>query len=278
MHTAIENRTSNIECALCLIPARMGSTRFPGKPLADQTGKPLIQHVVENARRAATVSRVVVATDDARIAEPVRAFGGESVITRADHLNGTSRLAEALSLLHADDELILNVQGDEPEIDPATIDALVQGLADDPASDMATLYAPFADDEDPADPNIVKVVKDQHDHALYFSRSPIPYDRGLSDQSKIENRESKILKHPGLYAYRRAFLLRYPNLEPTPLEQAEQLEQLRVLEHGHTIKLIPAPGPVAPGIDTPGNRDADPPRRLRLRETDRLPCRLHVGR
>jgi 3-deoxy-manno-octulosonate cytidylyltransferase (CMP-KDO synthetase) len=229
----------------------MGSTRLPGKPLADQTGKPLIQHVIENARRATAVSRVAVATDDARIAEAVRAFGGEAVITRTDHPNGTSRLAEAVTLLDAGDELILNVQGDEPEIDPAIIDALVRGLAADPDADMATLYAPFADDEDPTNPNLVKVVKNQHDHALYFSRSPIPFDRSLPDQSKIENRKSKILKHPGLYAYRRAFLLQYPNLEPTPLEQAEQLEQLRVLEHGHTIKLIPAPGPVQPGIDTP---------------------------
>ncbi len=244
---------SNIKSpsALCLIPARMASTRLPGKPLADQTGKPLIQHVVENARRAATVSRVVVATDDARIADAVHAFGGEAVMTRADHPNGTSRLAEAVTKLDAQDELILNVQGDEPEIDPAIIDALVQGLAADPAADMATLYAPFAPDEDPTNPNLVKVIKDRNDHALYFSRSPIPYDRALADQSKIENRKSKILKHPGLYAYRRAFLLRYPSLAPTPLEQTEQLEQLRVLEHGHTIKLIAAPGPVHPGIDTP---------------------------
>jgi len=228
----------------------MGATRLPGKPLADQTGKPLIQHVVENARRAATVTRVVVATDDARIAEAIRALGGEAVITRTDHPNGTSRLAEAVSLLGADDPLILNVQGDEPEIDPAIIDALVQGLADDPAADMATLYAPFADDEDPADPNIVKVVKDQHDHALYFSRSLIPFVRDQT-RSKLKAQGSPPYKHPGLYAYRRAFLLQYPSLEPTPLEQAEQLEQLRVLEHGHTIKLIAAPGPVEPGIDTP---------------------------
>ncbi len=229
--------------ALCLIPARFGSTRFPGKPLADDTGCPLIQHVVENAQRASCVAEVVVATDDVRIAEAVNGFGGRAVMT-GEHPNGTSRLAEAYTLLHADHELIVNVQGDEPEIDPAVIDALIQGLAHDDAADMATLYSPFPDHEDPQNPNIVKVVLDQRRRAMYFSRSLIPCHRDA------DTPKPAVYKHPGLYAYRREFLLRYPTLAPTPLEQAEQLEQLRVLEHGHTIAMIPADAP-HPGIDTP---------------------------
>ncbi len=236
--------------ALCLIPARFGSTRFPGKPLADHTGKPLIQHVVENAARARHVDRVVVATDDLRIHEAVTAFGGESVMTRADHPNGSSRLAEAVQKLGTTHQLIVNVQGDEPEIDPDLIDALVLGLAQDDTSDMATLYADFAPDEDPTSPHIVKLIKDQHQRAIYFSRTLIPFVRDAGNPASTGPRHA-YFKHPGLYAYRRAFLLAYPTLAPTPLEQAEQLEQLRVIEHGHKIALIYAPKPPHPGIDTP---------------------------
>ena len=204
--------------AIAVIPARFGSTRFPGKPLADKTGKPLIQHVVEQVKKAKTVSRILVATDDQRIFDAVQAFGGEAVMTRADHPNGTSRIAEAVQQIEADTphpELILNVQGDEPEIEPDVIDQLVQGLADDPDAPMATLASPFADDEDPNDPNIVKLIVNQLGHAMYFSRSLIPFSR--DSQSDISNHKSAILKHPGLYAYRRDFLLKYVTLPPTPL-------------------------------------------------------------
>ncbi len=253
--------------ATVIIPARYGSTRFPGKPLADKTGKPLIQHVVEQVRKADSVTRIVVATDDRRIFDAVTGFGGEAVMTRADHPNGTSRLAEAVELLDASSptpqasSLIVNVQGDEPEIEPGVIDQLVQGLADDPDAPMATLASPFADDEDPADPNIVKLIVDRHGHALYFSRSLIPYFRDAPSQ--ISNHKSQILKHPGLYAYRRDFLLKYVTLAPTPLEEAEKLEQLRALEYGYKIRVIQTTVRHH-GIDTPEQYEAFVARQSKL--------------
>jgi len=235
--------------ALAIIPARFASTRFPGKPLACDTGKPLIQHVVQQVQKARCISRIIVATDDQRIFDAVKSFGGEVIMTRQDHPNGTSRIAEVVE--HIDppqDQIIVNVQGDEPEIPPEVIDKLVQGLSRDPSADMATLYADFGEDEDPANPHIVKVIKDHRDRAIYFSRSLIPHHATLNPQAS----PLKPLhhKHPGLYAYRRDFLLKYPTLKPTPLEQAEKLEQLRVIEHGYKIALIYADAP-HPGIDTP---------------------------
>ncbi len=246
--------------ALCLIPARLASTRLPGKPLLAETGKPLIQHVVENARRAQLVRDVVVATDAQSIFDAVTAFGGHCVMT-GDHPNGTSRLAEAVAKVEPDaapDSLIVNLQGDEHEIDPTVIDALIQGLANDPDAPMATLRSPFASDEDRDDPNIVKVACTYSApaalnspnappaiRALYFSRSLIPHDRDRNSEHT-----PVVYKHPGLYAYRRHFLDVYPTMTPTPLEQAEKLEQLRVLEHGHTIAIVEAQAP-RPGIDTP---------------------------
>jgi len=238
--------------AIAVIPARFGATRFPGKPLADKTGKPLIQHVVEQARKAKTVGRIVVATDDKRIYDAVLSFGGEAVMTREDHPNGTCRIAEAVeSIGHTaqDPGLILNVQGDEPEIEPDVIDQLVTGLAGDPDAPMATLASPFADDEDPANPNIVKLIVDQNGHALYFSRSLIPHYRDGDETPPA------YLKHPGLYAYRRDFLLKYVTLPPTPLEEAEKLEQLRALEHGHKIRIIHTTTRHH-GIDTPEQYEA----------------------
>lgn len=249
---------------LAVIPARYASTRFPGKPLAAQTGKPLIQHVVERARQARLVTRVLVATDDQRIFDAVRAFGGEAMMTRSDHPNGTSRIAEVVSQLQGSvpffssgkkgtDPLplgmVVNVQGDEPEIDPAIIDRLIDALASDPSggggggAPMATVASQFAADEDPANPNIVKVVVNAAGEALYFSRSLIPFDRD-------SRRLVKPLKHVGLYAYRPDFLLKYVSLPPTPLELTEQLEQLRALEHGYKIKVILADARHH-GIDTP---------------------------
>lgn len=233
--------------ALAIIPARMSSTRLPGKPLLAETGKPLIQHVVENAARAESLERVVVATDDQVIVDAVQTFGGEAVLT-GPHPNGTSRLAEALTLIDSDHELIVNVQGDEPEVDPSVIDALVAGIAADTDAPMATLCSRFADSEDPTNPNIVKLVRDQNGRAMYFSRSLIPHDR---DNGGAGSDLDAYWKHPGLYAYRRSFLADvYPTLTPTPLEDIEKLEQLRVLEHGYRIAVIEADAP-EPGIDTP---------------------------
>ena len=234
--------------ALAIIPARMASTRLPGKPLLSETGKPLIQHVVENAQRASLIDRVVVATEDQTIADVVQGFGGEAVLT-GPHPNGTSRLAEALTMIDADHDLIVNVQGDEPEIDPAVIDALVAGIAADGDAPMATLCSRFAEGEDPTNPNIVKLVRGVNGRALYFSRSLVPFDRDNGGVSAKP--QAAYWKHPGLYAYRRDFLLNvYPTLSPTPLEEIEKLEQLRVLEHGHGIAVIEADAP-EPGIDTP---------------------------
>jgi len=237
--------------ALAVIPARYASTRFPGKPLANKTGKPLIQHVVEQVQRAQSIGRIAVATDDQRIADAVAAFGCQAVMTRDDHPNGTSRIAEVVERLGsdlADDAIIVNVQGDEPEIEPRVIDELVDGLADHPDAPMATLAADFAADEDPSDPNIVKLVTDTSGCALYFSRSLIPFDRDGSGHVKP-------LKHPGLYAYRRDFLLKYVTLPSTPLEEAEKLEQLRALEHGYKIAVVKTVVRHH-GIDTPEQYEA----------------------
>jgi len=237
-----------------LIPARLGSTRFPEKVLADKTGKPLIQHVYEAARRAACATRVVVATDSDRVMAAVRNFGGEAVMTRTDHPNGTSRLAEAAAILRlAPDSIVVNVQGDEPELEPAVIDAAVHSLVASGAP-MATVASPFAlpltSDNDPANPNIVKVVVRANGDALYFSRALIPFDR---DEQHAPS--SRPLRHVGLYVYRRSFLDTYLALPSTPLERCEQLEQLRVLEHGHTIAVAIAESAQA-GIDTPEQYEA----------------------
>ena len=229
---------------VAIIPARLGSTRFPGKMLADATGTPLIVHTCEAASGSGLVSRVVVATDTERIARAVRGAGFEAVMTSADHPNGTSRLAEASDLLGlADDAVVVNVQGDEPEIDPAIIDLAVRALSDGKA-DVATVGSPFGAGQDPADPNIVKVVADCRGRALYFSRSLIPHDRDGGAGARP-------LKHVGLYVYRAGFLRRYAAMPSTPLEQAEKLEQLRALEHGYSIAVAVAETHHV-GIDTEG--------------------------
>ena len=212
--------------ATVIIPARYDSTRFPGKVLANRTGKPLIQHVYERASQAKLGSDGIVATDDKRIIDAVENFGGKAVLTRSDHPNGTARIAEIASDIAAD--LIVNVQGDEPEIQPEHIDLAISTLKSNVTSVMATIASPFADDEDPADPNIVKVVVGNDGSALYFSRSLIPYD--LDGEYNV-----KPLKHIGLYVYRKEFLPKYVALPMTDLEQTEKLEQLRVLEHGYKI-------------------------------------------
>jgi 3-deoxy-manno-octulosonate cytidylyltransferase (CMP-KDO synthetase) len=226
---------------VAIIPARYASTRLPGKPLLDQTGKPLIQHVVEAAGKAANLQGVVVATDDLRVFEAVALFGGQAVMTRADHATGTDRLGEAAEKLGlADDDIVVNVQGDEPEIQPPHIDQLVE-LLKSSGAEMATLAAPLPADQ--ADkPNLVKVVVAKSGLALYFSRAKIPFDRDKGGAS--------YLLHRGLYAYSKRFLLVYAKLPPTPAEKAEKLEQLRVLEHGYRVA-VGAVDSATPGIDTP---------------------------
>lgn len=228
--------------AAAVIPARMASTRFPGKPLADLTGKPMIVHVLERVARCRSVGRILVATDDARIVDAVRAAGFEARMTDPAHPNGTSRVAEVARTL--DEELIVNVQGDEPQIEPALVDRTVEALAARPDMPMATLVSPFAPGEDPANPNIVKCVTAVDGRALYFSRSLIPFDRDRAPGAAAPR------KHVGLYAYRRAFLDVFVRLAPTPLERTESLEQLRALEHGHPILCAEGEAHFT-GIDTP---------------------------
>lgn len=216
---------------------------MPGKVLAAETGRPLIQHVYEAASAAEAPARVVVATDDPRIADAVRAFGGEAVITR-EHPNGTSRLAEAADKLGLGaDHVLVNVQGDEPELNPSLIDAAVERLLMT-GTDAATVASPFAPGEDPADPNIVKVVVGCDGTALYFSRALVPHARDPGSGAAAP------LKHVGLYAYRRGFLDRYVALPATPLERTEMLEQLRILENGFRIAVAIRPV-LHHGIDTP---------------------------
>jgi len=234
-----------MERAIAIIPARLGSTRFPGKVLASGTGWPLIRHVAEGAWRASCIDRVVVATDDDRVRAAVEGFGGECVMTSTDHPNGTSRLAEACDLLGLTDaQVVVNVQGDEPEIEPSVIDAAVAALSSGSAP-VATVAAPFGPGEDPSNPNIVKVVRRTSGEALYFSRSLIPFDRDGTNAARPH-------RHIGLYAYRRVFLRAYAGLAPTPLEESERLEQLRVLEHGYEIAVavVNDAGAGRAGIDT----------------------------
>lgn len=245
--------TARTATACCIIPARYDSARFPGKMLADRTGQPLIRHVYERARRAKRVGRILVATDDDRIARAVRAFGGEAIMTRRDHPNGTSRLAEVAATIC--DAVIVNVQGDEPEIEPDVIDAAISALLDHPDCPMATVASPFGADENPRDPNIVKVVVDRRGHALYFSRSLIPCDRDGVGGAGGAGGAAAPLKHVGVYAYRRAFLDTFARLPPTPLELTERLEQLRALEHGHAIAVALGEAR-SHGIDTPEQYEA----------------------
>jgi 3-deoxy-manno-octulosonate cytidylyltransferase (CMP-KDO synthetase) len=231
-----------------VIPARFASTRLPGKPLLSETGRPLIQHVVEAARRSRSLQRIVVATDDPRIAEAVTSFGGETMMTRADHPTGTDRVAEVAARL-AEARIIVNIQGDEPEIAGPTIDRLVTLLLEDAEAPMATLATPIRDEAIYRDPSCVKVVCSRRNRALYFSRSPIPHHRdGLPDPSRSTTPVAHL--HLGLYAYRRDFLLSIGSLPPSPLEAAEKLEQLRVLEAGHPIAIGLVDEPSI-GIDTP---------------------------
>jgi 3-deoxy-manno-octulosonate cytidylyltransferase (CMP-KDO synthetase) len=211
-----------------MIPARYASSRLPGKPLKEILGKPMIQRVYARCLGAEVLESVCVATDDERIKSAVEAFGGQAILTGPDHVSGTDRLAEAAESLTAD--MVVNIQGDQPFIDPVMIEEAVRPLADDASSPMGTLMHRIAREEDLKDPAVVKVVTDRTGSALYFSRSLIPYPR--SDERHA------IYEHVGLYVYRRDFLLKLGTLPPTPLERVEQLEQLRVLEHGYRIHVV----------------------------------------
>jgi 3-deoxy-manno-octulosonate cytidylyltransferase (CMP-KDO synthetase) len=230
-----------------VIPARFASSRLPGKPLLKATGKFLIQHVYEQACQSSAAA-VLVATDDERILNAVRSFGGVAVMTRGDHPSGTDRIAEVAA--HLDADVIVNLQGDEPLIAPATLDMLPSLLERDADADVATLAVPITSREQWHDPNCVKVVRDRHGRALYFSRSPIPFVR--DDEPDFGPPQQLFLQHLGLYAYRRTFLLELAGQAPQPLEQLEKLEQLRVLALGRRIQV----GVVAHagrGVDTPAD-------------------------
>jgi 3-deoxy-manno-octulosonate cytidylyltransferase (CMP-KDO synthetase) len=216
-----------------VIPARFASSRLPGKPLLRQTGKYLIQHVYERACQAKCAERVLVATDDPRIVAAVQSFGGDVVLTRRDHPSGTDRVAEAARHLHAD--VIVNLQGDEPGVEPDDLDLLAGLLARDSDAEMATLALPFTSMDEWRDPNRVKVVCDGSGRALYFSRSPIPFVR--DEQADFAARPARFLQHLGLYAYRREFLFRLAAEPPAMLEKMEKLEQLRVLAMGCGIQV-----------------------------------------
>ncbi|MXR35789.1 3-deoxy-manno-octulosonate cytidylyltransferase [Craterilacuibacter sinensis] len=234
-----------------VIPARMASSRLPGKPLADIAGKPMVVRVAERAALSAA-SRVIVATDHADIVAACTLHGIESVMTRADHASGTDRLAEVVAnLALADDEIVVNVQGDEPLIDPLLIDRLA-GLMASSGVPMATVAHPIHDAAEMFNPNVVKVVLDHAGRALYFSRAPIPYARdAFAHDASILPQGLPVLRHIGMYAYQAGFLSTYSSLAPAAPEVFEALEQLRVLWHGYPIMVETVAEAPAAGVDTP---------------------------
>ena len=233
---------------IAVIPARYRSNRFKGKPLALIDGKPMIQHVVERARNVRLLSRVVVATDDDRIAETVASFGGEYVLTRDDHVTGTDRLAEAVELMNIDEQdVIVNIQGDQPLFPEEIIEQVAVPLLEDPALPMSTLIYKIVRPEEIDDPNHVKTVFDCHRNALYFSRSPIPFQRNPE-----EKEQPTYYKHLGIYAYRKGFLVTFVGLPEGEWEKFEKLEQLRALEFGYTIRVVLTEHDSVE-VDTPGD-------------------------
>ncbi len=232
-----------------VIPARYASTRFPGKPLADLAGWPMVRHVVERGRESGA-GQVLVATDDQRIESRCRELGVDVVMTRPDHPSGTDRLAEvAATLGMSDDEIVVNVQGDEPLMPPAFIRTLVANLEHYAETPVATLVTPLEGLDELHNPNVVKVVRSRSGHALYFSRAPIPWDRDNGGHPGVPL--TGWWRHLGIYAYRAGFLRQYPMLEPSPLEDTESLEQLRVLWHGLGVHAGEVTGDAGPGVDVP---------------------------
>ncbi|MCW9716651.1 3-deoxy-manno-octulosonate cytidylyltransferase [Avibacterium sp. 21-594] len=238
-----------------IIPARFASSRLPGKPLADIAGKPMIAHVWQKAQQSGA-SRVVVATDNQAVAQAVQAFGGEVCMTSEHHNSGTERLAEVVEKLAlADDEIVVNIQGDEPLIPPVIVQQVADNLANNGVK-MATLAVPLNEAEELFNPNVVKAVADQSGNVLYFSRAPIPWNRdqfaGLSDAKKTQlTLQTPYLRHIGIYAYRAGFIKQYTQWQPTALEHIESLEQLRVLWYGEKIHIDLAKEVPAVGVDTP---------------------------
>jgi 3-deoxy-manno-octulosonate cytidylyltransferase (CMP-KDO synthetase) len=228
---------------VAIIPARYESTRLPGKPLAVIDGQPMIQRVYERARAVPGIDRVLVATDDQRIAQTIRAYGGEAIMTSHEHASGTDRIAEVAAGLDA--EIIVNIQGDLPFLEPPMVGDAVALLRRDPSLPMATIKTAIREVAEMNNPNVVKVVTDHHDYALYFSRSPLPFWREAVRGGVLG------YKHLGVYAYRREFLLTFTRLAPTPLEQAEKLEQLRVLESGFRIRVAETAAGLGVEVDTP---------------------------
>ena len=223
--------------AVGIIPARYGSVRFPGKALADLLGKPLIQWVYERAKESGSLERVIVATDDQRIVDAVNSFGGDVELTSPNHTSGTERVAEVAKRL--DSDLVVNIQGDQPLVEPRAIDSLVYATLDSPQVEIGTLIAQSKDEDELKNPNVVKVVFDRRGFALYFSRHPIPWP----GYPRSNPRETTFYKHIGVYAYKRDALVRLADLPPSPLEMAEGLEQLRALENGLGIKVVETPYP-----------------------------------
>ncbi|WP_416308679.1 3-deoxy-manno-octulosonate cytidylyltransferase [Neptunicella sp. SCSIO 80796] len=237
-----------------VIPARYASSRFPGKPLADIHGKPMIQHVYQRATEAGA-SQVIVATDDRRIADVVEGFGGQLCMTSDQHESGTERLAEVVDILGLDnDEIVVNVQGDEPFIPAVNIQQVAENLHAFNQAEMATLAVRISDVEEAFNPNVVKVVTDKMGYALYFSRATIPYDRSrFMDEDIIDDIGDYYLRHIGIYAYKAGFIKQYVNMQPSGLEQIESLEQLRVLWHGEKIHVDIAREVPPTGVDTPAD-------------------------
>ena len=240
-----------------IIPARFASSRLPGKPLAEIAGKPMIYHTWKQAKQAGA-TRVVVATDNHQVEQAVLAFGGEVCMTAEKHNSGTERLAEVIDKLQlADDEIIVNVQGDEPLIPPEIIYQVAQNLAQNSVN-MATLGVALESEEELFNPNVVKVVADKNGHAMYFSRAPIPWNRdkfAAKESLLVTELKTHYLRHIGLYAYRASFVKQYVSWQPTALEQIESLEQLRVLWHGEAIHIELAKSIPAVGVDTPEDLD-----------------------
>jgi 3-deoxy-manno-octulosonate cytidylyltransferase (CMP-KDO synthetase) len=241
-----------------IIPARYASSRFPGKPLADLGGKPMVIRVCERAAKSGAAA-VHVATDDERIASAVRAHGHQAIMTRADHLSGTDRLAEAVKKLKlGENQVVVNVQGDEPLIAPTLIDNVAAHLRDHPDCAIATAAHPIHDAADVFNPNVVKVVLDAAERALLFSRAPLPWARDTWTPAVLVQAPAErplpampVLRHIGIYAYRAGFLRRFPQLAAAPLEQTEQLEQLRAMWHGERIAVLTTDDAPAAGVDTP---------------------------
>lgn len=262
---ALSNMKTSAKGVIAIIPARFASTRLPGKPLLEIAGKPMLLHVIERTATSSTVTRIVVATDDERIADVVKSSGHEAWLTSTAHRNGTERLAEVARSVN--EEIVVNVQSDEPMIEGGTIDAAVQPLLEDSGVLMSTIAEPLERPADALDPGVVKVVTDNEGNALYFSRAAIPFLRDEAERhgtigAAIDARhdvDRMFLKHTGLYAYRREFLLKYALLTPTPLESRESLEQLRALEHGYRIRVVKVTSSSI-GVDTP--EDLDRVRRL----------------